>query len=137
EVHPACDAPADLTVVLAAALALEPGDRTQSAAELGRALAAVRAAHPEHRSSSLFDGRYELLAVVGTGARGEVFHAHHRGSSHDVALKILRSAHPDDLDRFRREAQLLAMLDHPCLPRFYDYGQVGDTPYIAMARAPG
>ncbi len=137
EVYPACDAPADLAVVLAAALALEPGDRTQTAAELGRALAAVRAAHPEQRPSSLFDGRYERLAVMGTGARGEVFHAVHRGSGHEVALKLLRSAHPDDAHRFRREAQLLAVLDHPCIPRLYDYVQVAETPYIAMARAPG
>jgi serine/threonine protein kinase len=137
EVNPVCDAPADLAVVLAAALALEPGDRTQTAAELGRALAAVRAAHPEHRPSSLFDGRYERLAVMGTGARGEVFHAVHRGSGHEVALKLLRSAHPDDAHRFRREAQLLALLNHPCIPRFYDYVQVAETPYISMARAPG
>jgi serine/threonine protein kinase len=137
EVHPACDAPADLAVVLAAALALEPGDRTQTAAELGRALAAVRTAHPEHAPSSLFDGRYELLAVAGTGAKGETYHAHHRGSGHDVALKLLRSAHPDDAHRFRREAKLLALLDHPCIPRYYDYAQVGETPYIAMALAPG
>jgi hypothetical protein len=61
----------------------------------------------------------------------------HRGSGHDVALKLLRSAHPDDAHRFRREAQLLAILDHPCIPRFYDYVQVAETPYIAMARAPG
>jgi len=137
EINPACDAPDDLAVVLAAALALEPGDRTQTAAELGRALAAVRAAHPEHRPSALFDGRYELLAVMGTGAKGDTYHAHHRGSGHDVALKLLRSAHPDDGHRFRREAQLLAMLDHPNIPRFYDHAQVGETPYIAMARAPG
>jgi serine/threonine protein kinase len=137
EAHPACDAPADLAVVLAAALALEPGDRTQTAGEFGRALAAVRAAHPEQRSSSLFDERYERIAVMGTGARAEVYLAHHRGSGHDVALKLLRSAHPDDARRFRREAQLLAMLDHPCIPRYYDYAQVAETPYIAMARAPG
>jgi hypothetical protein len=59
------------------------------------------------------------------------------GSGHEVALKLLRSAHPDDAHRFRREAQLLALLDHPCIPRFYDYVQVAETPYISMARAPG
>ncbi len=65
---------------------------------------------------------------MGSGARGEVFHAVHRGSGHEVALKLLRSAHPDDAHRFRREAQLLAMLDHPCIPRFYDYVQIAETP---------
>ena len=137
ETHPACDAPDDLTAVVAAALALEPGDRTQTAGELGRALAAVLAAHPEHTPSPLHDGRYELLALLGTGARGDVLHANHRGSKHDVALKLLRSTHTDDVRRFQREAQLLALLEHPAIPRFFDYAPASDPPYIAMARAPG
>ena len=137
EVYPACDAPADLTTVLAAALALEPGDRTQTAAELGRALAAVRAAHPEHTTSPLVDDRYERICLLGTGAKGDVFLANHRGGGHDVALKFLRSTQPDDLRRFEREARLLAALDHPGLPRFYDYAPDADPPYIAMGRAQG
>jgi serine/threonine protein kinase len=136
-VEPTCDAPADLTVVLGAALALEPGDRTQSASEFGRALAAVREAHPERTPSPLFEGRYERLAVMGTGAKGDVFWATHRGSSHDVALKFLRSTTIDDMHRFQREAKLLAMFEHPCIPRFYDYVPDGEPPYIIMARAPG
>ena len=137
EVYPGCDAPPDLGLVLAAALALEPADRTQSAAELGRALEAVRSAHPECRSSSLLDGRYERLSVLGTGAKGDVYLANHRGSGHDVALKFLRSTHPDDRRRFEREAKLLALLDAPALPRFYDFAAHLERPYIAMARATG
>ena len=137
EALPGCNAPADLAVVLAAALALEPSDRTQTAGELGRALAAVRAAHPEHKPSRLFDGRYELIAVLGTGARGDVLLANHRGSKHDVALKFLRSTDSDDAHRFQREAHLLALLEHPSIPRFYDYAPGGEPPYIAMAHAAG
>lgn len=137
EIEPSCDAPADLAVVLGAALAIEPEDRTRTAEEFGRALAAVRAAHPEHNTSPLLDGRYERLAVMGTGAKGDVFLATHRGSSHDVALKFLRSMDSDDGHRFRREANLLALFEHPCIPRFYDYAPSGDPPYIVMARAPG
>ncbi len=137
EALPGCDAPADLAVVLAAALALEASDRTQTAGELGRALAAVRAAHPEHKPSRLFDGRYELIAVLGTGARGDVLLANHRGSKHDVALKFLRSSDHHDVQRFQREAHLLAFFEHPSIPRFYDYAPGGDPPYIAMARAAG
>jgi len=136
EVNPACDAPADLVPVLAAALALEPEDRTQSAAELGRALAAIRAAHPERRTSARFDGRYELLGLLGTGAKGDIYLANHR-SGHDVALKFLRATDPHDLRRFEREAKLLALLDAPGLPRFFDYAPDAARPYIAMARAPG
>lgn len=102
EVYPACDAPADVTTVLAAALALEPGDRTQTAAELGRALAAVRAAHPEHTTSPLVDDRYERICLLGTGAKGDVFLANHRGGGHDVALEFLA------LDAARRPAPLRA-----------------------------
>ena len=137
EVNPACDAPADLGLVLAAALALEPEDRTQSAAELGRALEAIRTAHPERRSTTRLDGRYELLGLLGTGAKGDIYLANHRGSGHDVALKFLRATDPHDRRRFDREARLLALLDAPGLPRFFDYAPDAERPYIAMARAPG
>jgi len=136
EVNAACDAPADLGLVLAAALALEPDDRTQSAAELGRALEAIRTAHPERRASARLDGRYELLGLLGTGAKGDIYLANHR-SGHDVALKFLRATDPDDLRRFEREARLLALLDSPGLPRFFDHAPDAVPPYIAMARAPG
>jgi serine/threonine protein kinase len=52
EAHPGCDAPDDLELVLAAALALEPEDRTRTAAELGRALAACSRPHPERGTPS-------------------------------------------------------------------------------------
>lgn len=132
------DGPDDLDLVLAAALALEPEDRTQSAAELGRALVAVRAAHPEGGAPPLrIDERYELIGLAGTGAKGEAYLAVHRGTGHDVILKFLRSEAPDDVLRFAREAQILRTFDHPALPRFYDYALAAKPPYIAMAHAPG
>jgi len=129
--------PEDLHAVLAAALIFDPDDRTQTAAELGRGLAAVQVAHPEREPTALFDGRYERIAAIGTGACGEVYHACHRGSGHEVALKLLRARDPDDERRFVREARLLAQLDHPCIPRFYDHAPGASPPYIAMARARG
>jgi serine/threonine protein kinase len=136
--HPGCDAPADLERVLLAALALEPEDRTQSAEELGRALAAVRRAHPERGTSATrIDGRYELIGLAGTGAKGEAHRAVHRGAGHDVVLKFLRSTEPDDALRFAREAKVLQTFNHPSLPRFYDYAPEATPPYIVMAPAPG
>jgi serine/threonine protein kinase len=138
EAHPGCDAPADLELVLGAALALEPEDRTRSAAELGRALAAVLAAHPERGTpSERIDGRYELIGLVGTGAKADAYLAVHRGAGHDVVLKFLRSKEPDDILRFTREAKLLRTFDHPALPRFYDHAPEANPPYIAMAHAAG
>ena len=63
EVNPVCDAPADLAVVLAAALALEPGDRTQTAAELGRALAAVRASSAAYSTRDVVTSKLSALPV--------------------------------------------------------------------------
>ena len=72
EAHPGCDAPDDLERVLIAALALEPEDRTQTAAQLRRALRAVQAAHPDHGVPSMrIDGRYELIGLAGTGAKAD------------------------------------------------------------------
>lgn len=138
EMHPGCDAPEDLGHVLASALALEPEDRTQTAAELGRALAAIRAAHPERGApSSRIDGRYELIGLAGTGGKADAYLAVHRGAGHDVVLKFLRSLDPNDALRFVREAKLLETFNHPALPRFYDYAPEAKPPYIAMACAPG
>ena len=138
EAHPGCDAPEELERVLFAALALEPEDRMQSADELGRALAAVRAAHPEAGTSATrIDGRYELIGLAGTGAKADAYVAVHRGGGHDVVLKFLRSTAPEDALRFAREAKILSAFNHPSLPRFYDYAPEAKPPYIAMAHAPG
>ena len=137
DLQPPVDAPADLMTVLAAALALEPGDRTRTAREFGRALAAVCAAHPVEKSTVLFDGRYERIALLGTGAKAEVFLANHRGTGQDVALKVLRSSDPDDVSRFRREGSLLRLLDHPCIPRFFDLALNADPAYLVIAHSPG
>jgi serine/threonine protein kinase len=138
EVAPGCDAPEDLWNVLAAALALEPEDRIQSAGELGRALAAVRAAHPERGApSARIEGRYEIVGVAGSGAKADVFRAVHRGTGRDVVLKILRSANAEDGLRFAREAKLLDTLEHPAIPRLHDYAPAADPPLIAMAHAKG
>ncbi len=138
EAHPGCDAPEDLERVLFAALALEPEDRTQSADELGRAPAAARESHPEAGPpTARIDGRYELIGLAGTGAKGEAYRAVHRGAGHDVVLKFLRATAPDDALRFAREAKILHTFSHPSLPRFYDYAPEATPPYIVMAQAPG
>lgn len=53
------------------------------------------------------------------------------------ALEVPPVEGSDDLRRFEREAELLALLDAPGLPRFFDYAPQAERPYIAMGRAPG
>jgi eukaryotic-like serine/threonine-protein kinase len=61
-------------------------------------------------------GAYEILTLIGSGGMGEVYRARDTKLSRDVALKVLPSeftSDPERLARFKREAQVLASLDHP------------------------
>ena len=65
-------------------------------------------------------GHYEVIALIGTGGMGEVYRAHDQSLGRDVALKVLPTAFaldPERVARFRREAQVLAALNHPTSPR--------------------
>ena len=59
---------------------------------------------------------YEVLGHLGTGGMGEVYRARDNKLQREVALKVLPKAFaqdPERVARFRREAQVLASLDHP------------------------
>jgi len=61
-------------------------------------------------------GPYEILSPIGAGGMGEVFRAHDTKLNRDVAIKVLPAAFAEDRERvarFRREAQLVAALQHP------------------------
>jgi eukaryotic-like serine/threonine-protein kinase len=67
-------------------------------------------------------GPYEILAPLGAGGMGEVYRARDLKLHRDVAIKVLPEAvarDPDRLARFRREAQLLAALNHPHIASIY------------------
>jgi len=67
-------------------------------------------------------GPYEILAAIGAGGMGEVYRARDTKLGRDVALKILPDSFVDDPDRvsrFRREAQVLASLNHPHIAAIY------------------
>jgi eukaryotic-like serine/threonine-protein kinase len=67
-------------------------------------------------------GPYEILAPLGAGGMGEVYRARDSKLNRDVALKILPAVFVDDAERmarFRREAQVLASLNHPNIGSIY------------------
>jgi serine/threonine protein kinase len=67
-------------------------------------------------------GPYEIQSAIGAGGMGEVYRARDTRLKRDVAVKVLPEAFsrdPDRLARFRREAELLATLNHPNIAAVY------------------
>lgn len=79
---------------------------------------------------------FRIDALIGTGGMGWVFRATHTLHNRVAAVKVLREdqvAQDRAVDRMMREASILASVDHPGLPRFYECGLLPDgRPWIAM-----
>jgi eukaryotic-like serine/threonine-protein kinase len=85
--------------------------------------------------NTLVDGRYRVLSRLGSGGMADVFLAEDQQLGRKVALKLLHhrfAEDPDFVERFRREAQAAAGLQHPNVVSVYDRGTFDDTYYIAM-----
>ena len=68
-------------------------------------------------------GSYEILSRIGAGGMGEVYRARDTRLKRDVAIKVLPASLAGDSDRlarFRREAEVLASLNHPASPQSMD-----------------
>jgi tetratricopeptide (TPR) repeat protein/tRNA A-37 threonylcarbamoyl transferase component Bud32 len=84
--------------------------------------------------------RYELLEVLGEGAMSVVHRGRDKQLGRDVAVKVLRESlfgHPTVRERFARESQALARLDHPAIVKVYDAGGDGGQAYLVMELVPG
>src|SRR5665647_1334090 len=67
-------------------------------------------------------GPYEILASIGAGGMGEVYRARDTNLDREVAIKVLPAAlaqDPERLARFKREAKMLASLNHPHIAQIY------------------
>ena len=90
--------------------------------------------------NTLVDGRYRVLSRLGAGGMADVFLAEDQQLGRKIALKLLHrrfAEDPDFVERFRREAQAAAGLQHPNVVSVYDRGSFDDTYYIAMEYLPG
>jgi eukaryotic-like serine/threonine-protein kinase len=91
-------------------------------------------------SGTLVDGRYKVISRLGAGGMADVFLAEDQQLGRKVALKLLHRRFAEDpgfVERFRREAQAAAGLQHPNVVSVYDRGAYDDTYYIAMEYLPG
>src|SRR5579862_2184413 len=85
-------------------------------------------------------GTHKILALLGVGGMGEVYKAHDAKLRRDVAIKVLPESFARDADRlarFRREAQLLASLNHPNIATIYNIEDSNGTSYLVMELVPG
>jgi hypothetical protein len=81
---------------------------------------------------------YELLEELGRGGMGVVYKARHLGLDRIVALKVVRKgSHSEGLQRFLREAQALAALQHPNVVQVFDSGEHQDLPFCVMEYVEG
>ena len=85
-------------------------------------------------------GSYEIVAPVGSGGMGEVYRARDPKLNRDVAIKILQelfAADPERRQRFEREAQTVAALNHPGIVTVYSVESAGDLLFLTMELVEG
>lgn len=94
---------------------------------------------PSNTKRKIFDGRYEILSIVGRGADSVVYHARHiNGSAQEVALKVLvnRKNGASLSDRLRKEALTLVSCRYRYVVRLDDFHSVDELCYLSMEYAP-
>ena len=85
-------------------------------------------------------GPYRILDELGHGGQGTVYLAEDPKLGRRVALKVLtgvRGLSARSVQRFRREAEITAQIDHPGICTTYDFGDADGVPWIAMRHVEG
>ena len=85
-------------------------------------------------------GSYEILAAIGAGGMGEVYRARDTRLNRDVALKILPDTFthdPERVARFRREAHVLAALNHPHIAAIYGLDEANGSQFLVLELVDG
>ncbi len=80
-------------------------------------------------------GPYRIIEQLGQGGMATVYKAYHAALDRYVALKVLHPAFGEDPNfeaRFKREARLVAKLDHPNIVPIYDYSEHENRPFLVM-----
>ena len=97
-----------------------------------------------HQQGEIIGDRYSILYILGQGGIGITYAAEDLKTGEKVALKAVSLRRTDDLkvlELFEREARILAQVQHPAIPRYIDYFEVGKRRdrffYLAQQLAEG
>src|SRR5215510_10253586 len=85
-------------------------------------------------------GSHKITALLGRGGMGEVYRARDLKLKREVAIKILPeefSRDADRVNRFQREAEVLASLNHPNIAAIYDLQQTEGSRYLVLELVEG
>ncbi len=80
-------------------------------------------------------GPYRIVSQLGQGGMATVYKAFHAALNRYVAIKVLHPSFQEDetfYSRFKREAQIVAQLEHPHIVPVYDFSEHNGNPYLVM-----
>jgi tetratricopeptide (TPR) repeat protein len=96
--------------------------------------------HPTQVSPQPILPGYEILGELGRGGMGVVYQARQKGLNRLVALKMIRAgaeAGPQELARFKVEAEAAARLQHPHIVQIHEVGETDGRPFFCLEYVPG
>jgi CheY-like chemotaxis protein len=85
-------------------------------------------------------GNFRVESLIGSGGMGHVFKGYDEQLERTVAIKVLSRALSSSfrfVERFRREAKIVAMIEHPGIAAIYSFGEQESDVYFAMQWCPG
>ncbi len=92
---------------------------------------------PKDSATTTGERRYEILSELGRGGMGVVYRARDARLERDVAIKVLRTTVPEEVQRLEQEAKLAATLNHPGIVTVFDFEPGFDGYFIAMELVEG
>ena len=115
--------PEGLDLIFKRALAKDKEQRYSSAAEFAQALRSLR-----------FANRYQILREIGRGGMGVVYLARDPMLEREVAIKVMTPdlLSPEAVERFKREARVVAKMDHPAIVGVHDIGEHEGSLFFIM-----